>query len=393
MNHDTPQLDPTRLSPDDARALDAALGELSLSADADRAQRLSAVLSLLDHWPIEDPSPELTQALLGRLETIRRAGTTSAALCESDGAALDALLAARAAGCDAGADACPIPPGGRERAAAATSVLGLLDRWQADDVPAGLAERALQHVHEARQRESVARLPQDRPASSHGWSIGLRQVGSAAALILISMSLLVPVLSKARTDAEVASCKANLGGAGNGLYQYANDHLGGLPQNPANPPNFSPLMEFAEDADGQSLPSSAVHMLVLPRDGYLREEQLTCTAADASLPAGGRYSAQAIEGSRALRLSSLEGPVMADTNPLYRREGNLVIRKAGWESAASANHNGIGQNVLLSDGSVMWTLRPVVQHHDTDDNIWLRDITPPRPEQDTAQTLDAFLTP
>ncbi|MEM9415735.1 MAG: hypothetical protein AAGA29_09700 [Planctomycetota bacterium] len=390
MNHDTPRHpEPARLSPEDAHALDAALGELSLPVDADRTQRLRAVLSLLDRWPIEEPSPELAETLLARLETIRQAGKTPAALCENDGAVLDALLASRASGCDAG----PMPAGSRERAAAVSGVFDLLDHWQSPAAPADLAERTLQRVHEARQREVLARIPQDRPGITRGWAIGLRQVGSVAALILISMSLLVPVLTKARTDAQVASCKANLGQAGTGLYQYANDHLGEMPRGIEREPIFSQLMEFAENGDGQSLPSSAVHMLVLPREGYLREEQLSCTAANASLPSGGRYSAHAIEGSRALRLTSLEGPVMADTNPLYLRRGNAIIRQAGWDTAASANHKGLGQNVLLSDGSVTWTLRPVVQHHDPDDNIWLRATTPPRPDHSASQTLDAFLTP
>ncbi|MFI4859490.1 MAG: hypothetical protein ACIAXF_02290 [Phycisphaerales bacterium JB063] len=390
MNHEPPHRpDAVRLSPEDARALDAALGELSLPADADRAQRVSAVLSLLDRWPTENASPELVASLLARLEAARRAPQMPATVCDADAAVLDALLAAHAAGGATG----PMPPDSAERAAAVTGVVGLFDRWQAPAVPTDLAQRTLQRVEQARRRESVARLPQDRPGPGRLFSVGLRQFGSVAALVLISMSLLVPVLSKARTDAEVASCKANLGRAGSGLYQYANDHLGAMPLGSDRAPIFSELMEFAEDADGQSLPSSAVHMLVLPREGYLREEQLACTAANASLPSGGRYSAQAIEGSRALRLSSLEGPVMADTNPLYLRRGTAVIRQAGWDATASMNHRGTGQNVLLSNGSVMWTLHPVVQHHDTDDNIWLRATDPPRPQESSARVLDAFLTP
>ncbi|MGB0768462.1 MAG: hypothetical protein ACPGYV_12220, partial [Phycisphaeraceae bacterium] len=54
----------------------------------------------------------------------------------------------------------------------------------------------------------------------------------------------------------------------------------------------------------------------------------------------------------------------------------------------SRNHDGIGQNVLISDGSVKWMVRPAVNQHDTSDNIWLYQ---PQDRRDNAS--DIFLTP
>lgn len=394
MTRPTPdQPDPTRLSPADADALDTALGELAVSADADRAERLAAVLSLLDRWHVQDPAPELVASLMDRLAALRNSAQTPVSLCADDARAFDALLACRAAGSATGNTTGPMPPGTADRAPAVTGIASLLDRWQPAEADATLADRTMQTIDRARRQTTFARRTQEQapaPAGTRGWLIGLRQVGSAAALIVLSGSLLIPVLGKARTDAQVAECKANLANAGTGLAQYADDHDGALPHTRPEPV-FSQLMRFAEDNDGSAVASSAVHMLVLPRDGYLRQEMLTCPTADTTLAQGGLYSAQAVAGSRALRLGSLDGPVMADTNPLYTRTAGVIIRQAGLDTTRSANHKQRGQNVLMTDGSVMWTLQPVVRHDDRDDNIWTRDAQPREDESPTGH--DAFLTP
>lgn len=390
MTRPTPdQPDPTRLSPADADALDAALGELGVSADAGRAERLAAVLSLLDRWHVEDPAPELVTSLMARLSVLRSTPHPPVSLCEDDARAFDALLACRASGNATG----PMPPGSAERASAAADIASLLDRWRPADAEAALTDRTMQAIDRARRQTTHARIAYDSPTATHssqGWLIGIRQVGSVAALIVIAGSLLIPVLGKARADAQVADCKQNLALAGSGLSQFADDNNDTLPT-PRPEPVFSQLMRFAEDGDGQAISSGAVYMLALPRNGYLRQEQLTCPAADTSRVQGGLYSAQAVAGSRALRLSSLDGPVMADTNPLYTRSGDRVIRQAGWDNTRSANHKQRGQNVLMTDGSVMWTLQPVVRHHNSDDNIWTRDAHPREDQERSGH--DAFLTP
>ena len=298
-----------------------------------------------------------------------------------DAQALDALLA------DRGGRTEPAPPQSETpaRDRILPALLGLLDRgWSGADLdaPTGLADRTAARV--AQHRFSTPAL---RPTGAHhGWRIGLRQAGAVAAVLLVGLSLLIPVMSKVRADAQAAHCRANLAKTGAGLAQFASDRQGEVPTASRFGPTFGALSAFVDDTPGDAAATSAIHLLTLPREGYLRAQQLTCSAAAPTLVMGGLYSTQAVQGTRALRLPTLTGPVMADTNPLYALQDNRLVRLPGWDKAASQNHRGSGQNVLLADGSVVWALVPAVEAHDLQDNIWTHT--------DRADTgRDAFLVP
>lgn len=386
---DAPQPGPTRLTPADAAALDAALGELATHAPAERDARVRAVLALLDRWHVADPPATLVDAAVARVESLRSAQAGRVTLCDDDGRALDALLDQHSADTADG----PLPAGLRDRRDAVGALLGLLDRdapGHSADPPAGLADRTLAHIERSRWALAATQSIDLVCTPSRGRQFGVRQAGTVAALVLISLSLLLPVMSKARADAEQTACRANLAKAASGLTQYANDHRTGLPTGPT----FGALSAFVDDQRGEATATSAIHLLTLPREGYLRDEQLACTAAKPTLVMGGLYSAQAIEGTRALRLPTFDGPVMADTNPLYTLENGRLTRLSGWDNTASQNHRGAGQNVLMADGSVAWTLRPVVTPYDNHDNIWTqRAVFQSFYQEDEDLGHDAFLVP
>ncbi len=385
---DAPQPGWTPLTPADAAALDAALGELAGHAPAERDARVRAVLALLGRWHADDPPATLVDAALARVESLRSAQAGRVTLCDGDARALDALMDQRAAGAEDG----PVPAGLRARRDAFWALLRLLDtdRPGSEPSPVGLADRTLAHIERQRWALAATQAAAEAGAPHRGWTLGLRQAGTVAALVLISLSLLLPVMSKARADAEQATCRANLAKAGTGLTQYANDHREGLPAGPT----FGALSAFVDDHRGDAAATSAIHLLTLPREGYLRQEQLTCTSAEPTLVMGGLYSAQAIEGTRALRLPAFNGPVMADTNPLYTIRDGRLTRLPGWDNTASQNHRDAGQNVLMADGSVAWVLRPVVTPYDDHDNIWTQRAVLKRDADQTDDTdYDAFLVP
>ena len=107
------------------------------------------------------------------------------------------------------------------------------------------------------------------------------------------------------------------------------------------------------------------------------------------LPERGGYSYQNQITLRPIRLN--EQPdlaVLADKNPLWVVTGNTArMQPALPDDTPSQAHGRPGQNVLLADGSVSWTLQPMIGT----DNIWLlhgtREVAPAGNEEVDANLL------
>lgn len=400
--HPDPDTIPTaRLCDADARLLDLLIeqGPAALPADDPRARRLLALWELVGTWPTEQPDKALVRRTLAKLaqaasESQTFSASTFASIClgPADADLLDALVESGQLHATAG----PRPAGSARRTAAIQGLLGLLDR-AADErqAPApDLTARTLAHIaaYDAGQRSLSLT---DRPATGRTGPLAspvvLRRLGSAAALVLISLSVLLPVLEKSKQHAQALACQDNLREAGQGLAAYSQAHDGLLPQNAAN--TFSLLSRFAEDrleqspADG-AVPASRIDLFVLPRQGYIAAAELVCPAIDPAdrAAAGSYYNAQNAIAGGPIRLSDLDAPLLADNNPLFSLDGNGLSRRADLpDQSPSRNHNAAGQNVLSRDASVRWIIKPVVDNHDRADNLWLNDAAPGQ--------ADAFLTP
>ncbi len=83
-------------------------------------------------------------------------------------------------------------------------------------------------------------------------------------------------------------------------------------------------------------------------------------------------------------------PIFADRNPLF--EGSKLKAAHLLEANSRSHDAGAGQNVLCSDGRVLWTTTPVLGSRG--DNIWMVDgVTTYTGTEHQQQPTDAFLVP
>lgn len=380
------------LSPEDASALDAVMGARAMGSEAgpmpagggERVEAVRGVLRLLDTdaaTPADDGGESLIQATLARVAAQRAAErpVEVTTLHEDDGRALDAVIA------NAGQPG-PMPAGLGDRAQRVAGVLSLLDQLPVEISAAGdtdedLVQRTLAAAADARQRQRFAQQIEMFAEPRRTFGVGLRQVFTAAAVLLLGVSLLMPALDNQRQAQQQAACSYNLGVAGQQMGQYALDHAGMLPRGPVGDSWIKTGQPDAIDAAGRYHSNSA-HLYLLIREEYTAPSRLACgsnAAAVTSMPGSGQldwaspqaisYSYQNQHAVAPIRIdrSSPRLAVLADKNPLFVVRGNKVVYdREVKRDAASTLHGGKGQNILTLDNRVSWLADPRVG----DDNVW-----------------------
>ncbi|MEM7626174.1 MAG: hypothetical protein AAF333_11310 [Planctomycetota bacterium] len=388
----SPEPDVT-LTPEDAAAFDALMAARGLGAEAGpmppgTAERAGAVRALMNVLDTDAVPPDagadgpLVRATLVRIAAARAAEAQPVlitALSEADGEAVDAVLAA-----DGGAG--PVPSGLGGRAEKIRGLLSVLELARAEDETEAAGNddavrRTVEAVAELRRKEQFAQQVEMFSQPRRTLGVGWRQVLSAAAVFLIGISLLMPAIDGQRQQAQQAACSFNLGMAGQQMGAYTADHAGMLPRGPVGEAwNKTGTAEVVDDAGRYQ--SNSAHLYLLVRHAYVAPERLACASnQDASVPAIGTsqidwdspkaisYSYQNQHGSAPIRVdrSRPQLAVLADKSPLFIAErGRLIFNDDAERDARTTLHRGKGQNVLALDGSVRWTVTPVV----ADDNIW-----------------------
>lgn len=306
-------------------------------------------------------------------------------LGDEDAAVLDAILAARARGAATG----PLPAGSSERAQRIVQLLDLIERDPVEAAPPDLTQRTLARVQAVRQQrrfaEQVEMLREPRRSLGIDW----RQMLSAAAIFLVACSLVMPVLSRTRADARRTACAGNLATAGTAFGSYAADYGGVLPRGAVEPGSLWWNVGHAKGdaAEGEVVTSNSAHLFLLIRHRYADATTLACPAnahgagegltADArdwptpqavSFSYQNQYTAQPIQLERQRHLA-----LLADRNPLFvSRNGQVTFNQGMSLLASSRSHAQRGQNILLSDGSVRWTIRPTIRRSaGAADNVWV----------------------
>jgi hypothetical protein len=273
-------------------------------------------------------------------------------LSADDQRALDALM-------DAGFNPSMIElpaPADRLRVNALLNLLGLMKDYPVEDCEPALIDATMARIDQY-ETELARRLnfdvQQEERRRLFGGRIRMPDFITVAAVILIAAGVLWPTLSAIHQKSMDLSCANNMRVLGYALKNYSADNnevipmakagVGGSWDTIANVLNLQPLVE----------------------GHYCELNHLNCPGHHHD-EVGPSYSYRWQMPAAPVHWNSGRVTVvLGDRNPLIdaARSGRTLS-----PLSMSINHNGRGQNVLASDGSVLWLEEPLI---DRNDNIWL----------------------
>jgi hypothetical protein len=196
---------------------------------------------------------------------------------------------------------------------------------------------------------------------------------TVAAMLLIVAGVGWPILNNVRQNSLDAHCANNLRTMGIGFADYASDYDGAVP-----------MAEAGMHNTWSSLAHNVINLRPMLDGGYCDLGHLDCPGHEGEV--GESYSYQwqvsrAPAGGSNVRISVLLG----DRNPIIDAVRNGTFAPP---LSISLNHGGRGQNVLWSDGAIVWLSEPVVRRSD---NIWLptgvRELRDGVPADDPSDTF------
>lgn len=192
---------------------------------------------------------------------------------------------------------------------------------------------------------------------------------TAAAAILILVSVTVPMLSNMRRTAIQQACLGGLGNIALGFSSYANSYDDSLPVRTV----------IAPDGNWLSSRANSANLFHLAKAGFVQFADLDCPGSPYAEPAevlakldnwpsakATSFSMQnMLTGQRPRWKVAPTMVILADKSPIVEgsRHGERIS-----VDALSASHRR-GQNALLSDGSGMWLISAQFGR----DNIWVPD--------------------
>jgi hypothetical protein len=234
--------------------------------------------------------------------------------------------------------------------------LGMCERPQPIDPPPGLAARTCNFV----AAQSAAMVTPAGAIALHGLERERRFTWSdfvtMAAVIVAAASLFFPALSLSRFQAQIATCQNQLRLIGFGLHEYS---------------NRQPDHSFPGPESSGNRAAAGIVAPILVSNKLADSQTFLCPASSADRPTGRFRVPLPEELDRAMgqELKSLMSSMGGDYgyNMGYVEDGRLVPardqRRSGYALAGdapsnsrprrvSANHRGLGQNILDEDGRV-----------------------------------------
>ena len=363
------------LSEQDAQAVDRIFegDPESFVADSDRDHAVLNLFNLLDS-PVrseihKQSRLDLIGILADRLETTN--GQPDAQLSELDQRALDQYI-------ERGYQIGQVESALQSRAAKCDQIAHALAASDSAGDESDLINRTLGKIQAHIDQEELGLSIDNARDGRGGFSIRWSDLISVAAMLLIAGSIIMPIMSGVRSNAQKSICFDNMHASANAFGLYAGSNRDMLPMATAG---FGPTwMDVGSTPERSN--SSNLFTLVRTHDANL--DDLACPsnpnaltgeaepdAMDWNSLAEVSYSYR-IMPPGGMRASSVAQPVrvvlLADRSPVVLRvaRDQPIIPEEN-----SPNHQGSGQHMLMLDGSAIWGSTPIIN---TNDNIWL-----PRP--------------
>lgn len=240
----------------------------------------------------------------------------------------------------------------RPRGEQMRSLLSLLGDYPVEDADDTLVHATLANIN---RYEAQAAAAMSFEAQRVGPRRGIRLPDfiSVAAVMLIAVSVLWPVLGAARNRAIQNGCQDNMRHLAGAFATYTADHEGSMPM----------------AVSGVDLPWESVRHIVnltpLVSQGYCDRECLCCPGNAKTENAS--YSYQWHSPGTRVQWGLSGAVVLGDRNPYvdayHRGERGMTVY------TGSTGHGGRGQNVLAGDGSVAWLETPMTGN----DHIYLQN--------------------
>lgn len=250
-----------------------------------------------------------------------------------------------------------LPMADRHRGEAILALLRRLEDYPIADGDDALVDATLARIqrHDDQQRAAF-RLVGEQDAARPGWKLGFRMADlvTLAAVILVGVAVVSPVMTNVRFRSQQAACGANLASLAGAFSLYANDHEGLLP--------------MVREARPWNHGGNTDNLHPLVHGSYCDPGHLRCAGHSGE---GCGYGYRLITSPTMARLEIRPTlAVVADRNPAVDR-AKAGLSVLGF-SGASANHGGRGQHMLFGDLAVVWTVTPILTGPDKRaDNIWL----------------------
>jgi hypothetical protein len=277
-------------------------------------------------------------------------------LSPDDQRLVDALMEV---GFDRRAVESPSPADGK-RLDAICGLMGLMREYPVEDASDTLLHATLaridRHEHEQAERMKFDVAQERRGRMFFRGRIRVPDFITVAAVILIGVSVLWPVLNSVKQRSLDLACANNMKYLGYAFGQYANDNNHHMP------------LAMAGAAVAWDTRKNTLNLGPLIEGGYCKHNDLTCPGHrhNDPLEAGPSYSYRLFRAGAPIGWGTTRVTVvLGDLNPIVgaARRGAYLPPLSG-----SLNHAGRGQNVLVSDGATMWLEQPIVGRND---NIWL----------------------
>jgi len=285
------------------------------------------------------------------------------------------------------------------------SVLAPLDTLRDEPCPDDLAERTVWRLVQAANAGRAVRKPV--AVASKPWR-NFAQVGAIAASVILAIGVLVPSFGFANHLHRKRVCQRQLAGIGSSMASYCSDYDNKLP---AVSIDSSQPWHTVGDQDQESR-SNTRNLYLLLKLGYnanpsdfvccgRKQEQLRLLKVsevenynDFPRTEHITYSFR-IPCRRTTKITMFQGPIMADSNPLFEniQAGEFQVRlDDNLSTAASMNHNRRGQNVLFTDGRARF-LKTRHVGVPQDDIFTVQNVVEYRGSERPACEKDPFLAP
>lgn len=236
--------------------------------------------------------------------------------------------------------------------------LGELDRYPVVPPSESLVDATLARIdqEERHRRERMSFTASKSPRLR----FRMPNLVAVAAVAIVAVGVAFPVAHQVRWSSSQSLCANGLRNLGAGISSYSADNHGMMPMTAGIGGIFT-----GDSKGDEGILDNAQHLELLSKKGYCAAGCTKCNGARTL-----SYRVPLHKAHYSL-VSMARSPIAGDANPIQ-----MILQQGRVPNSnmlGSINHGQRGQNILYSDGTVVWTASPIlpVGTGGAIDNIWV----------------------